>query len=210
MVPAIDFATRIERAEDALVLGPGQVAGLTGIPGAGLTRLGLSMLVPHVTRGPIAVVDVRGWISPLAAWEMGIDPDRLVIVRAKDIVRWGRVTATLLDGVGAVYAEVPTGIKDAAIRRLIARARTRKTPMVLRPLSGDLPSGAVHVRVAVRSVAWTGTDAGHGRLNVRRIVLDASGRSTRGMGQLIEVEDDGTNDLRVVPHVGAHETRHLA
>jgi hypothetical protein len=182
-------------------LAPGEVAGLTGIPGTGLTRLGLSLIAPYANQGALACIDVRGWMSPAAAWELGIAPERLVIVRSVDIVAWGRIVATLLDGLRGVYAEVPPGVKDASLRKLVARARTKRTPLVLRPLGGDLPRGMAHLSLRAREVIWEGTDAGHGRLRSRRTLLDASGKSTRGMERTIEIEDDGTNDLRVISHV---------
>lgn len=206
----IDLEGRIREVEEILSLAPGQVAGLSGLPGSGLTRLGLSLIAPYANQGNLAFLDVRGWASPLAAWEMGIEPERLVVVRNNDIVRWGRIVATLLDGVGAVYAEVPPGVGDAALRKLAAKARSKRTPLVFRPLKGDIPRGIAHLTLAARTVEWDGTDAGHGQLTVRRTLLDASGKSTRGRERTIEVEDDGTNDLRVVPHLGAQTARHLA
>ncbi len=201
---------RIREAEGIFTLGPGQVAGLSGIPGSGLTRIGLALLAPYANKGSLACVDVRGWMSPAAAWEMGIDPAQLVVVRSVDIITWGRIVATLLDGVGGVYAEIPPGVKDASLRKLVAKARTQRTPLVLRPVIGELPSGVANLHLKVREVTWFGTDAGHGRLRTRRTLLDASGKSTRGMEQTIEVEDDGTNDLRVVPHMGAQTSRRFA
>lgn len=200
----------IREAEEIFSLGPGQVAGLCGIPGSGLTRLGLALLAPYANKGSLACIDVRGWMSPPAAWEMGIEPEQLVVVRSGDIITWGRIVATLLDGVGGVYAEVPPGVKDAALRKLVAKARTQRTPLVLRPVVGELPSGIAHLHLKVREVAWFGTDAGHGRLRMRRTLLDASGKSTRGMERTIEVEDDGTNNLRVVSHMGTQTSRRLA
>jgi hypothetical protein len=132
------------------------------------------------------------------------------VVRTDDIVSWGRVVATLLDGVHGVYAEVPPGVRDAALRKLVAKARTKRTPLVLRPLNGMLPSGVAHLYLTAKEVQWEGTDAGHGRLTTRRTLLEASGKSTRGMERTIEIEDDGTNDMRVVPHVGAQTARRFA
>jgi len=200
----------VHEAEKIFTLGPGQVAGLSGIPGSGLTRLGLALLAPYANKGSLACIDVRGWMSPTAAWEMGIEPEHLVVVRNGDIVTWGRIVATLLDGVGGVYAEIPSGIKAASLRKLVAKARTQRTPLVLRPVMGELPSGIAHLHLKVKEVIWFGTDAGHGRLRTRRTLLDASGKSTRGMERTIEVEDDGTNDLRVVSHMGPQTSRRFA
>jgi hypothetical protein len=191
-------------------LAPGQVAGLSGLPGSGLTRLGLSLIAPYATTGAVAFLDVRGWVNPQAAWEMGIEPERFVVVRSEDIVSWGRIVATLLDGVRGVYAEVPPGVRDAALRKLVAKARSKRTPLVLRPLNGVLPSGVAHLHLTGKEVQWSGTDAGHGRLTTRRTLLEASGKSARGMERTIEIEDDGTNDMRVVPHVGAQAARRFA
>jgi hypothetical protein len=187
---------------DVLSLAPGQVAGLSGIPGSGLTRIGMSMLAPHAVHGPLGYIDVRGWANPMAAWEMGIDPERLVIVRSRDIVSWSRIVGTLLGGVSGVYAEVPEGLKDQLLYRLAAKARTKRTPLVLRPVTGKLPNGVAHLNLESSEVLWEGTEAGHGNLSSRRTLLSASGKATRGMVRTIEVEDNGTNDLRVVPHLG--------
>ena len=120
---------------------PGRVMGLEGPPGYGLTRLGLSMLSGHP--GTVAVVDVRGWLSPLAAWEAGVAPEDLVVVRCPQRERWAQVTAALLEGLGAVYAEVPPGINDQLLRRLGALARARRSaigsePMTLHPAASRI------------------------------------------------------------------------
>jgi hypothetical protein len=207
---SVDINRNTRQTEEIFALGPGQVAGLSGLPGSGLTRIGLSLIAPYANRGSLAFLDVRGWMSPATAWEMGIAPERLVVVRTTDIITWGRIVAALLDGVRGVYAEVPHGVKDASLRKLAAKARTRQTALVLRPLNGQVTRGIAHLNLTAREVIWDGTDAGHGRLTTRRTLLDASGKATRGMERIIEVEDDGTNDLRVVPHMGTQTSRRLA
>jgi hypothetical protein len=187
----------------SLVVEPGRVAGLIGHPGFGLTRIGLSMLADHAVTGTVAYLDVRGWLCPSAAWESGITPERLVVVRCDDPVRWARVAATLIEGMQAVYAEVPRGVKDAQLRKLSALARTRRTPVILRPVRGDLPMGVTHLRLEAQEVVWAGPSAGHGTLLGRRVVLMASGKAMRGIPQTIEVEDHGAHALRVVPGLAA-------
>ena len=210
----VDSSTLRQRdlglAKDLLTLAPGQIAGLSGIPGSGLTRIGMALLAPYATRGPLVYLDVRGWASPMAAWEVGIEPERFVVVRSSDIVTWSRIVATLLDGVRGVYAEVPVGLRDQSLYKLAAKARTKRTPLVLRPVSGRLPTGVAHLNLEAREVLWEGTEAGHGNLTNRRSLLVASGKATRGMVRTIEVEDDGTNDLRVVPHMGTQTVGRLA
>jgi hypothetical protein len=193
--------------EDLLVLQPGRVTGLIGSAGFGLTRLALSLLAEARVNGPIAYLDVRGWFCPSAAWESGIGIDQLVVARCSDPVNWAKTAATLIEGVGAVYAEVPKGIKDAQLRKLGALVRSRKTPLVLRPLSGDLPSGVAHLTLEAREVIWEGTDRGHGRLSSRRIVCEASGKAVRGMTQLVELEDHGANALHLVSGLATAPSR---
>ncbi len=188
------------------VLAPGQVAVLSGEPGLGMTRLGLVMLSGY-TDGTVAYLDVRGWLSPIAAWEVGIEPDRLVIARCREVVRWGRATAALLDGAAAVMAEVPIGAKDASIRKLASLARNRGTPLLLRPIDRAIPAGIAHLMLEAREITWTGTVEGHGRIEQRKTRIIASGKAMKGMTRTIEMEDDGSNALRVVSGVGATETR---
>jgi hypothetical protein len=177
---------------------------LVGSPGSGLTRLGLTMLAERARHGPVAYVDVRGWFCPSAAWEAGIDPERLIVVRCADPVIWGRVVAVLLDGLPGVFAEVPARVKDAHLRTLAASTRSRRTSsLVLRPVQGGLPGGVTHLQLEGRQVRWEGTDRGHGSLGRRLLVMEASGKAMRGMERIIEVEDHGTDAVRLVPGLGA-------
>ncbi len=188
---------------DVLALVPGRVVGLEGPVGFGLTRLGLSMLAAAAARGPVAYVDVRGWLCPSAVWELGIDPERLIVVRCDDPVTWGRVVAGLLEGMQAVFAEVPPRTKEAQLRKLAAASRRGHKPLVLRTVRDGLPSGVAHLRLAGKQILWEGADSGFGRLTRRRLVIEATGKTMRGMTRIIEVEDDGTHALRVVSGLGS-------
>lgn len=192
---------------DPLRLDPGRIVGLIGPPGSGLTRLGFNYLIEPSRVGPVAVVDVRGWLSPSAAWEMGIEPDHLVVVRCPDRHLWPQVLAALLEGVGVVYAEVPVGIGDQHLRRLAALARARKGCLVLRPIGGELPTGMTHLRLQGEGVEWIGVERGRGRLLSRRLRLEASGTVMAGMNRQIEVEDVGADVVRLVSGVVAVPVR---
>lgn len=185
----------------ALVLEAGKVIGLVGAPGFGLTRLGLGLL--RGQPGWVACVDVRGWLSPVALWEMGIATDRVVVVRCSDPQRWPQVTAALVEGMQAVYAEMPSGVAAPMVRRLGALARARSTSMVLRPVEGDIPAGIAHLRLEAQEVAWEGAGQGRGRLRERRFTLAASGKGVGGIRHIYEVEDDGTDAVRMVSRLAA-------
>jgi hypothetical protein len=161
----------------SFVLSPGKIVGLEGPAGWGLTRLGLSLLAAPSQVGTVVVIDVRGWFSPLAAWQVGVNRHRLVVVRCAERRLWAQVTAAVLEGVAAVYAEIPTGVGENDLRRLAALTRARKAGLALRPLRGGLPPGITHMRVRGSGVDWVGPDQGHGRLSSRQLSMEVSGKS---------------------------------
>lgn len=181
-----------------LVLEPGRIVELVGEPGMGLTRLGYLMLAEPSRHAPVVALDVRGWASPAAAWETGVDRRRLVIVRCGEPRLWLQVVAALCEGVRAMLAEVPVGVRDQDLRRLAGLIRARQVRVAFRPVEGCLPSGVAHLRMRGVSAVWKGVDRGHGKLAERRLVIEASGKGMAGMTRRIEVEDFGTNDVRVV------------
>ena len=212
--PEVDLATPLldqSREElSYLRLEPGRITELVGDTGSGLTRLGLSLLAAPSRVGPVVVVDIRGWISPEAAWETGVEAESLVIVRCNERPLWTRVTAALLEGVPAVFAEVPVGIKEQDLRRLAALARARKTMVAFRSMGSRLPSGVSHLRLRSLGVTWEGADRGHGKLKGRRLMLEASGRGAAGVTRRFEVEDEGKDTLRLVSDVVFDPSRRAA
>ena len=206
-IPLVDLA---DREDEFLQLRPGQVTELLGIPGTGLTRFGLRLLAAPSQVAPVVALDTKGWISPVAAWEAGVVPDNLVIVRCDQPGIWPKVAAALLEGVRALYAEVPATAKEQDLRRLAALARARKVAVAMRPMGRGLPSGVAHLRLRALGVTWEGTDQGHGRLGRRRLMLEASGKGASGMTRRFEVEDEGSDVVRVVSDVVVGEARRAA
>lgn len=189
------------RSSGLLDLQPGRITELIGDPGTGLTRLGLELIAPYSSHAPVVALDTRGWISPEAAWETGVAGDRFVVVRCDDPVLWVKVMASLLEGVRAVYAEVPARVRDHDLRRLAALARARRVAVAMRALGSGLPGGISFLRLRALGVTWEGADRGHGRLTRRRLVLEASGKGVAGTLRRFEVEDEGTDAMRVVSDV---------
>jgi hypothetical protein len=124
-----DLSTRLiepgSGVPDLLALEPGRVVELDGPAGMGLTRLGLRMIADISQRLPVVLLDVRGWLSPRAAWEAGVDSRNLVVIRCSDRRLWPQVAAAVCEGVTGLYAEVPSGVKDQDLRRLTALIRAR-------------------------------------------------------------------------------------
>lgn len=192
-----------------LVLEPGRPVALHGPPGSGLTRIGLSLLAETARQAPVVAVDVRGWVSPLAAWDAGIPPGRFVVVRA-DHGTWTSVVGSLMDGIRAAYVEVPEGIPDTVLRRIVATARAKRVGLALRPLRGTVPTGLAHLALAIEGVDWAGVPHGHGHLGARTVRLRASGKGVSGIERVIEVEDDGTDPVRVVAGLATASARRSA
>jgi len=201
-------APLLEQRQDGILhLQPGRLVEMVGDPGTGLTRLGLRLLAEHSRVAPVVAVDLRGWISPVAAWETGVIPERLVVVRCPDPSLWPKVTAALLEGVRALYTEVPARVKDQDIRRLASLARARRVAVAMRSTGNGLPSGVAYLRLRAIGVTWEGADRGHGRLKRRRLVMEASGKGVSGIPRILEVEDEGTDALRVVSDVVVDQAR---
>lgn len=204
-------APLLEGVEEGILrLDHGRVTEMVGEPGSGLTRLGLRMLAEHSLSAPVVAVDTRGWLSPSAAWEAGIDPERLIVVRCPDPLVWPKVTAALLEGVRALYVEVPARFREQDIRRLAALARARRTAVAMRSAGVGLPVGIAHLRLRSIGVTWEGAEMGHGRLGRRRLVLEASGKGVAGVPRMIEVEDEGTDVVRLVSNVVVDQARRAA
>ncbi|MGH8927767.1 MAG: hypothetical protein ACRDWH_05415 [Acidimicrobiia bacterium] len=185
----------------SLRLSPGKIVGLEGPAGYGLTRLGLSLLAEPSKVGMVVAIDVRGWLSPLAAWEVGVNARRLVVVRCAERRLWPQVTAAVLEGVAAVYAEIPVGVGEKELQRLAALTRARRTGLALRPLRGGLPGGITHMRVRGLGVDWEGPEQGHGRLGGRRLSIEVSGKSMPLREVQLEDQAPSKSVLKEMPGV---------
>ncbi len=143
----------------SLALMPGKIVGLEGPAGWGLTRVGLTLLAAPSQVGTVVMIDARGgWLSPLAAWEVGVKPGRLVVVRCGDRRLWARVTAAILEGVAAVYAEVPHGVGENELRRLAALTRARKAGLASATVAWSIARGH-----HPSPDQWSGSELGRSR-----------------------------------------------
>src|SRR5690606_26557387 len=131
----------------------------------------------------------------------------VVVVGCPDPQLWPKVTAALLEGVRAIYTEVPLRFREQDIRRLAALARARRAAVAMRSTGPGLPGGVAHLRLRAIGVTWEGAEQGHGKLGRRRLVIEASGKGVAGIPRIIEVEDEGTDALRLVSNVVVDQAR---
>jgi len=86
--------------------------------------------------------------------------------------RWAAVVAALLDGITVVVAAVPPHLRLGDARRLIARARERKSVLVA---FGAWPVEA-SLRVHTSGCTWSGLGAGSGLLDTRDLHIEVEGK----------------------------------
>jgi hypothetical protein len=155
----------------------GSVVRVEGSPGSGATSLVLSLLAAATGAGEwAAVVDGEGVLGGLAAAEAGVALERLAVVRAVPAALYGRVVATLLDGMTVVAATVPRGFRLADARRLEARARERAAVLVA---TGPWP-GEAALRLRAEHSSWSGLGRGEGLLGERVLRVTVTGRGAAG------------------------------
>ena len=164
------------------------------LPGAGLRRgatvsIGSAAGVGGATSLALALVAeasrTGSWVAAVglpslglvAADELGVALERLVLVAAPERDAWGGVVAALVDGFDLVILHAGrTGVRTADARRLVARARERGA--VLLQLGPGWPEGA-DLQLQVTRSRWEGLDDGHGHLQARKVRVTAR-RPRRG------------------------------
>jgi hypothetical protein len=162
----------------------GSVVRVEGAPGAGATSLVLALLAAATAAGEwAAVVDGESLLGGLAAAEAGVALERLAVVRAVPAALYGRVVATLLEGVAVVAAFVPRGLRLADARRLEARARERAGVLVA---AGAWPGGAA-LQLRAEHSSWSGLGRGEGLLGERALRVSVRGRGAAGRERVAEL-----------------------
>ena len=165
----------------------GSTVTVEGGPGA--TSLALALGAAASAEGSwVAGVNLPS-LGLLAAAELGVALERVVVVARVAPTAWATVVAALLDAVDVVWCGLPRRVSPGDARRLAARARERGSVLVplapwssdtggdARPAPGGWPQAAdVRLRTAPSS-GWVGpATGGAGRLAARRLQVVAAGR----------------------------------
>ena len=121
----------------------------------------------------------------VAADELGVALERLVLVAAPERDAWGGVVAALVDGFDLVVLHAGrTGVRTADARRLVARARERGAVLV--QLGSGWPEGA-DVQLEVTRARWEGLDDGHGHLQARKVRVAGGGRGEAAQPRRVDL-----------------------
>jgi hypothetical protein len=184
-----------------LVPGAGLVRGanvMTSGPGA--SALALALVAGASTSGSwIAVVGVSS-LGLLAAAELGVCLERLVLIGSPEPSAWGTVVAALLDAFDVVMVCPEHRIRPADQRRLQARSRERGAVLVQAGGRPDAWPELPELRLAVKAQAWRGLGPGHGHLQARRVTVEVTGRRQAAQPRRVDLWLPGP-DGRVAPVV---------
>jgi hypothetical protein len=196
------------------------------LPGAGLRRgatvaVGAAAGVGGATSLAMALVAeasrAGSWVAAVglpslglvAADELGVALERLVLVAAPERDAWGGVVAALVDGFDLVLLQAGrTGVRPADARRLIARARERGAVLV--QLGAGWPEGA-DLTLQITHARWEGLDAGHGHLRARKVRITRAGRGEAAQPRRVDLWLPAASGLveRATPPVAAAAPRPL-
>jgi hypothetical protein len=155
----------------------GLVRGRTlACSGPAATSLALALAAPAVVAGSwLATIDVPT-IGLDAASELGIALERVVAVRA-EATRWPDVVAAAADGFDILITRVPADASPSSMRKVATRLRQRDVVMLVLGDPGPLSCDGV---LTADGAEWIGLGDGHGHLQHRRLVVEASGRRLHG------------------------------
>jgi hypothetical protein len=148
--------------------------------GPGATTLAMGLAVAASVAGSWTAVVGAPSLGLQAVDELGVAPERLLVVPEPPRESWATVVAALLDAVDLVLVAARR-VAPGEVRRLTARAREREAVLVALPPVGR--GGGVtgwpgaDVRLTVDRSWWEGPcGGGAGRLVARRAEVMADGR----------------------------------
>ncbi len=157
-----------------------------GVSGAGSWSLALALL------GSAAGAD--GWsacvgleeLGLVAADEIGVRLDRLIMVETPPPQQWAAVVASLVEAVDVVClgSARSIGVRDA--RRLMARAREQRAVLLHLDGGRSWPQ-ALDVTLSTEPGSWSGIGPGHGHLATRPLSVTAVGRRSMAKPRRVEV-----------------------
>jgi hypothetical protein len=166
----------------------GRILTCTGLAA---TSLALALVAPVVAAGSwLGIVDLPT-VGLDAASEFGLPLERVVAVNSEHgdsrgpgsepddrwAQRWPDVMAAAIDGFDVILARVPADVSPSSVRKVATRVQRQGAVVVLLGDPGPTTcDGVLHTE----PMGWTGVGDGHGHLQQRSVVVQASGRRMPG------------------------------
>lgn len=144
--------------------------------GIAASSLALALAGPSTAAGAWVAVVGLGDLGLVAAADLGVDLERVVLVGVPASAAWPAAVAALLDAFDLVLVRAPGPVTPTVQRRLAARSRDRGSTLV--QVGGRLGAWAERPDLVLTASAgsWVGLGAGHGHLAARQVVVEVTGR----------------------------------
>jgi hypothetical protein len=146
-----------------------------GITGHGAWTLTAGLLAPSLgEQGWLAVVGAP-LVNLVAAAEVGIRMDRVLVIDTPPTGQWGTLIASLLEAVQAVVIAPPSRIGGRDARRIGARLREQRGTLIHLGGGATWPN-ELDLGLTCTTTNWQGIGEGHGYLKYRQVLVEAVGR----------------------------------
>ncbi len=147
---------------------------LTG--GVAASSLALALAGPVTAAGAWVAVVGLPHVGLLAAAELGVALERMLLVDDPGHRRWASTVASLLDAVDVVLVRPGRPVTATTQRRLMAQARDRGSVLLQAGGQAAVWAEAPAVTLTATNARWEGVEHGHGRLRARRVSVAVTGR----------------------------------
>ena len=144
----------------------------------GSLALALALVASASAAGSWVVAVGLPDLGVVAAAEAGVALERLALVPRVGAAAWGTVVAALFDAIDVVLVRPPARPPAGVARRLAARAKERRSVLLL---VGDAWPIPPDLRLAVTASRWEGLGQGYGRLEARKVEVAVAGRGAAAL-----------------------------
>jgi hypothetical protein len=140
------------------------------------TSLAVALVARAARAGSwVAAVGLEG-LGLVAAEELGLPLERLVLVATPGPSRWAATVAALLDGFDVVLLGAPARARPVEARRLVARTRERRAVLVQVGWPPGRWPEPPELNFTTVGAHWEGIGQGWGHCRARRVEVEGRGR----------------------------------